>query len=466
LLKGLQNYWTFDGHTNDVIGGANLVYGGPTTSFVDDLSGNSNSAVYLNSGYYSAPPGVYFSSDHTVAVWVKVIAVSDWARIVDFGTGTSDNVYLSTSSGSSGCPVSTIFGWAIMNQYATSSLALQLNQWTHLAHTYSSSTCKVYLNGTLKDTAACYAPRAVKRSNCYVGKSNWATDGKQNAQIDELRIYNRTLNLTEISQLVAYVPPGYTTTTTTASTTTSKASTTSSTTNFVAPSRLASATPANLANPTTTLSNSGTSTKKNRLIVDFSLFNNSEIISLLNSNYDLNGCIVNCSNSGQCKFDFLINNFFCSCNSIYLSGYACQIDLRPCSSNPCLNNATCVDFSNSGSYSSSLFSCVCDEYYEGFYCESKIDVCQNETCSSHGYCLDVNNKAKCACSSMYWGERCEMESNELKTAKEIISIASILAVVIIILFYIFIFLLDVAKFCCERKAKKRIRLVQKFTYKN
>ena len=421
-----------------------MVFGGSTTSFVDDLSGNSNLAVYLNSGYYSAPPGVYFRGNHTVAVWVKVIAASSWARIIDFGTGTSDNVYLSTSHGTTGSPLSTVFNSNIMNRYAISSLALQLNVWTHFAHTYSSNTCKVYLNGTLTATAACNAPRSVTRSNCYVGKSNWAADGRQNAHIDELRIYNRTLNLTEINQLVAFLAP---------------------------PSQLASAStpnPANQTNPTTILSNSGTSTKKNPLIFDFSLLNNSEIINLLNSNYDLSGCIVNCSNNGQCKFNSIINNFYCSCYSIYFGGYACQIDTRPCSSNPCLNNATCVDYSTSSNYSSSSFSCVCDEYYmyKGVYCESKIDVCRNETCSTNGYCLDLNNKAKCVCSSMYWGERCEMESNELKTEKQIISIASILAIIIIILFYIFIVLLDVAKFCCEKKVKKRKRLIQKFNYKN
>jgi hypothetical protein len=199
--------------------------------------------------------------------------------------------------------------------------------------------------------------------------------------------------------------------------------------------------------------------------INFAQLNSSQIIGILNSNFDLSGCIVNCSNNGQCQFDSLINNFFCSCNSVYLSGYACQIDSRPCSSNPCLNNGTCVDYSTSSKYNISSilgknyssFNCLCDENYKGTYCESKIDVCQNETCSNNGNCIDLNNKAKCECFSMYSGEKCESESNELKTVKKIISLASILAIVIIVLLYSCFVCMDITKYCCKSVNKRPLR---------
>jgi hypothetical protein len=197
--------------------------------------------------------------------------------------------------------------------------------------------------------------------------------------------------------------------------------------------------------------------------------NSSLMTNLLNSNYDLSGCIVNCSNNGQCKFDSLINNFFCSCNSIYLSGYACQIDSRPCSSNPCLNNATCVDYSNSKSYNSSSFSCLCDEYHSGAYCESEIDICQNETCSRNGNCFDLNKKPKCKCFNMYSGDRCELESNELKTTKQIISYSTIIAIAVIIMFYCCFFLMDISKYLCKKNRHpsafhKKAVIMRKYTY--
>jgi hypothetical protein len=104
ILEGLQNYWTFDNHTNDVVGCANLK-NGVNASFSADRSGNNNSAVYLNFGYYEAPVGVYFKGDHTVSVWVKLLTISSYARIIDFGNGiASDNIVLAISYNSTGQP--------------------------------------------------------------------------------------------------------------------------------------------------------------------------------------------------------------------------------------------------------------------------------------------------------------------------------------------------------------------------
>ena len=165
-------------------------------------------------------------------------------------------------------------------------------------------------------------------------KSHWP-DGNLNADLDDLRFYNRPITLSEIIELLHL--------------------NTSST-------------------PSTSLSTSTSLTSTKTTVFNFGELNVVQISSLLNSNYDLNGCIVNCSNNGQCKFDFLNNQYICSCFFSYLSGYACQIDTRPCSSNPCLNNATCVNYSISSNSNSSSFRCVCDKYHRGTYCESEIDM--------------------------------------------------------------------------------------------
>ena len=188
---------------------------------------------------------------------------------------------------------------------------------------------------------------------------------------------------------------------------------------------------------------------------NFDQLTSSQTLNLLNSNYDLSGCIVNCSNSGSCKFDLNKNEFYCLCDSIYLSGSACQTDTRPCSSNPCLNNATCVDYTNSKSYnmtltSNSSFNCLCNKYYAGSFCESKIDICQNETCSGNGNCKDVNDQPKCECFAMYLGDKCDTQSSELKAVKAIISFASIVAIISVIVFYSCILCIDLTKFCFRR----------------
>ena len=289
--------------------------------------------------------------------------------------------------------------------------------------TLNGTLASFYMNGTLTAQSSMLVPNNVMRSPNYIGKSHWG-DGNLNAHLDDLRFYNRSITLSEIFQLLNLAP--------------------------IAPT------------------------------FDFLQLGPAQKIELLNSNYDLSGCLVNCSNNGQCKFDSLINNFFCSCSSIYLSGYACQIDTRPCSSNPCLNNATCVDYSNSANYNmssllstnSSSFYCLCNQYHKGYFCELEIDVCQNETCSSNGNCFASNHMPKCKCFNMYSGDKCEFESSDLKTVKAMISFTTFLAIIIIVLFYCVFVLMDITKYFCKRLHKgKRIQsykrnIVQRFTYHN
>lgn len=470
-----------------------MAYGGATISFVADRLGNSNSAVYLNQGYYTAPSGVYFTGDHTVAVWVKVIGFANWARIMDFGNqagvfqSLSDNIFLSISnSGSQRHPSTTVYNSVSHNTEATSNLALQANVWTHLAYTYSSGTCKIYLNAALTASASCLAPRNVNRPSCLVGKSNFWSDGALNAHIDDLRIYSRGLDITEINELV-FGPPTSASTLLDSTSTIDSISTTSilmptntspinaasaslvSTTFSISTSTVDDNSPSTSAIATPSIS----STEASLSIASsfyFSQLNPFEMMNLLASSYDLSGCVVNCSNNGVCGFDSTKNNYLCTCYSVYMVGNACQIDTRACSSNPCLYNGTCVEYSNmtqiDGS-NSSLYYCLCDELHKGSNCELKVNVCQNETCSNNGYCYDSNNEAKCECFSMYSGDKCETESSELKVVKKVISISSILAFVMIIFTYSCIGLMDIAKFCCKKKAKRRIRPIAiKFTYIN
>jgi hypothetical protein len=52
---------------------------------------------------------------------------------------------------------------------------------------------------------------------------------------------------------------------------------------------------------------------------------------------------------------------------------------------------------------------------------------------------------------MYLGERCETESDELKTVKAIISTASIIAILSVVIFYCLIILMDIIKYLIENK---------------
>lgn len=171
-------------------------------------------------------------------------------------------------------------------------------------------------------------------------------------------------------------------------------------------------------------------------------FNNESIIELLKTiNYDINGCLVNCSNNGVCKLN-KYNKYECSCISNY-SGLSCQINIRPCSqNNHCLNSGTCVDTMEfDGNTKKDYFSykCLCSDRYYGSNCEYEVDLCQNNTCSSKGYCkynISKSNGSECECFKYYSGSNCEFVSNEFKTIVVVVRASSIIAIIFICLIYV------------------------------
>lgn len=56
---------------------------------------------------------------------------------------------------------------------------------------------------------------------------------------------------------------------------------------------------------------------------------------------------------------------------------------------------------------------------------------------------------------MYLGEKCETESNELKIVKAIITTASIIAIIAVIVFYCIIMLMDISDYFM--KSKRRVK---------
>ena len=59
----------------------------------------NNSYLWLNEGYVTVPPGVYFNGDFTVSAWIKVIKFGGYQRVFDFGNGPNkENVMMITST--------------------------------------------------------------------------------------------------------------------------------------------------------------------------------------------------------------------------------------------------------------------------------------------------------------------------------------------------------------------------------
>ena len=173
-----------------------------------------------------------------------------------------------------------------------------------------------------------------------------------------------------------------------------------------------------------------------------------QLLNILTSTADVNNCLSNCSQNGLCSFLPIANKFVCECN-LYFTDASCSTDIRPCSSNPCLNNGTCTQ--NLTDLSNPTYNCECGAFYYGSVCQYKIDVCQNETCSHNGNCIDLNNHPKCVCFSSFLGDECQTMSESLKSVKRVITTASVIAILTILTFYSIFILFDVHNLFIKRE---------------
>ncbi|XP_053247460.1 protein crumbs homolog 1 [Podarcis raffonei] len=79
----------------------------------------------------------------------------------------------------------------------------------------------------------------------------------------------------------------------------------------------------------------------------------------------------------------------------------------PCSSSPCLHNATCS--SAAGNLS---FTCTCPAGYAGPTCETAASTCGSHFCGHGGTCLEEPGGPTCLCAEGYTGPSCEADIDE------------------------------------------------------
>jgi hypothetical protein len=174
---------------------------GLNANLAPDRFGKAQSALYLNDGFCTVPPGVYFNgSPFTITAWVKEAQFVTYGRFLDFGNGYShENVVLAIANPNPN-PFLIISNAGAYSPEIDASLFLSLGAWTHLAAVFDGSNGLVYVNGTPGVSRATAAPDNVVRQNCYFGRSNWLSNGDKDVQayFDDIKIYNRALSHTEI----------------------------------------------------------------------------------------------------------------------------------------------------------------------------------------------------------------------------------------------------------------------------
>lgn len=196
-----------DGDTLDDSGAGNngQTFGAPTY-----VAGHSGQAIQLDgaSSFVQLPETIAHADNFSFAGWVYWDGGAAWQRIFDFGTSTTNFLFLTPSNG-------TKFRFGIKNggtEQIVETTALTAGQWTHVAVTLGSSTAKLYVNGALAATnsAVTIKPSDIDPTLNYLGKSQFTTDPLFKGRLDDVLITDTVLTASQIAALMNDTPPAFT----------------------------------------------------------------------------------------------------------------------------------------------------------------------------------------------------------------------------------------------------------------
>jgi hypothetical protein len=180
--------------------------GGALGSIRTAATGVEGSLVLSGTNGHAVLPAMTddFSGGITIEAWVYMSSLSNsYARIIDFGNGPGTDNVLLCQAGTSSTLRLHIYYNSTSSFYAEAASVFTSGSWMHLAATVDASgNVKMYKNGTsltVTTTGTVTLPGSIKRNYCYVGRSNWTSDGYLQGKVAQLRVYTRALSADEIS---------------------------------------------------------------------------------------------------------------------------------------------------------------------------------------------------------------------------------------------------------------------------
>lgn len=151
-------------------------------------------------GYVDVPdvsfggPGSAF----TVELWVKPAEWIFFERFIDFGNGPdSDNVLFAMNNGLT-LQVFANNNGTTATELNTNNRSLRMGQWAHVAATIGGGNATIYVDGQVWASGPMPSPRAVTRTQNYVGKSNWPDDLYLHGDVADLRVWTTARTQAEI----------------------------------------------------------------------------------------------------------------------------------------------------------------------------------------------------------------------------------------------------------------------------
>lgn len=212
LNLGLKAYYPFSGNAKDESGNNNHPVFNNATLTADHF-GNARSAYHFNGkNTYMKIPN---SSSLNMA---KAMSISLWVKATKYYTGPCYNNMLVTKSATTTFPSNYYLRFADVytgcdaptttserftgNNVIAATPFIKLNQWYHVVWTSDGSSERLYVNCELKGSARADGVSFSNTFDMFFGCQN-SVDYPYwfNGDMDEVRIYNRALNIDEVNAL-------------------------------------------------------------------------------------------------------------------------------------------------------------------------------------------------------------------------------------------------------------------------
>jgi hypothetical protein len=210
LAGGLSGYWAFDEGSGTLtadgtgIGGTGTLNGtgiGWTSGKFGNALSFDGSTAYVSApttdldGSSYAPQMPAANKPQSFSWWMKVSSYSSGCAICLTNNGSSSGVF-------AGIPTTNTVGvWKSGGTLLVSATAPSTSTWHHYVYTFDGTTHRLYIDGTLAGSGTT-SPNTASPSELNFGR--WSGNSSYlNGQLDDIRIYSRTLSSGEASALAS-----------------------------------------------------------------------------------------------------------------------------------------------------------------------------------------------------------------------------------------------------------------------
>ena len=213
LVDGLVTYYSFDGNANDLSGNGNdgVVYGATLTT---DRFGVANRAYDFDgiNDYILASADPLPTADRTVALWFKADSLINNPMLMGYGGGTcGTSWYMGLNASNDGSY--HLSSHCNANTLTSAYSQPPINKWIHFAASTDANGTRLYVNGVevasnnnyITNTSVLGRDLSIGVATSPSGFAPY-TDiniGFFDGALDDVRVYNRALSLSEIQQLAA-----------------------------------------------------------------------------------------------------------------------------------------------------------------------------------------------------------------------------------------------------------------------